>query len=281
MVEFFNFYYFLYIVIAAGLFVILYIILRKASARTRKTTIFLLLLFNFALHFIKLAFEPYCSGLPATVRKSTFENICAVSTLIFPWIFIGKNKYFKDYMFYIGVLSGLAALGVPTEALGKSAFSFDTIRFYCCHIVLVITPLLMVCFGLHKLNYHRVFAVPAMFLAVLSLILVNEVILLAAGFVEGDLSTLLDPGIRNSSFIFGPSPGFEQAAKIILVFVPKLFTVQPLTGEPMFWPVIWLVFPAFVYLPFVAFLMSLPSEHAHVKKEIGSAFKRIKARFTK
>lgn len=280
MVEFFNFYYFLYIVIAVVLFVILYIMLRKTSARTKKITIFILLLLNFALHFLKLAFEPYRSGLPAAVRKSTFENICAVSTLLFPWIFIGKNKYLKDYMFYVGVLSGLAALGVPTEALGKSA-SFDTVRFYFCHTVLVISPLLTVCFGLHKLDYHRVFAVPALFLAVLSLILVNEVVLLAAGFVEGDLSTLLDPGVRNSSFIFGPSPGFEGVAKILLVFVPKIFTVQPLTGAPMFWPVVWLLFPAFIYLPVVSFLMSLPCEYTHVKREASGAFKRIKERFWK
>lgn len=283
MVNYFNIYYFIYLFLAFGILLGLYFIFRNKSPKTQKIFIACFLFFSFSLHFLKLAFEPYRSGLPATIRKSTFENICAVSTLIFPFIFLSKNKLLKDYMFYFGILSGGLAMFVPTEAIGKSAFAFDTIRFYICHFSIFAMPTLMVLFKLHALDYKRIFKLPFVFYAVLCVILVNEIILMAIGFVDGNIETLLDPNIRNSSFIFGPTSQFEKFANAVFtILTPKFLTICPAgihKGETLYWPILWLVIPAYIYLIILSILLSLPWEYKHLKQDIKNLYAKIKSFF--
>lgn len=125
-------------------------------------------------------------------------------------------------MYYIGILSGVGAMLIPTEALGKELLSFDILRFYYVHIVIFTAPMLMVKFGFHKLDYRRVFQLPLSFIIILVVILVNEVILIAAGFVQTDMATFLNQTERNSSFIFGPTKYFDNFIGLVMVFVPSL-----------------------------------------------------------
>lgn len=280
-VEFFNVYYFMYILIAAAIFFALLFGLRKANKKVIFWVLFGILAFNFCLHFLKLAFLPYRDGLPSTIRKVTFENICAVSTLIFPFLYLSKKNTARDYMFYLGTISGILACFVPTEALGKSPFIFDTIRFYICHIILWIVPLAMVILGEHKLDYHRIWRAPTIFLCVECVILVNEVILMSIGFVEGTLETLLSAQYRNNSFVFGITPDFEAIAGFLLIFVPKFLRVHPLTGEAMYWPILWMVIPIYIYFSIIFFLMSLFWEHKHVKNDIIELKEKFKRSFLK
>lgn len=273
-VEFFNIHYFLYLAAAIGLTVGLYFALRGRTDKTKFIVILSLCLFNFGLHFLKLAFEPYRSGLPATIRKTTFENICAVSTLIFPWLFLSKKNTARDYMYYIGALSGLAALIIPTEALGKLSYSFDTIRFYICHTLLLITGLLPVLLHLHKPDYRKIYRVPLCFLAVMCAILINEVILMSLGWVEGGLAELLSPSYRNNSFIFGPTPDFAPYIKFFTALVPKFLTYD-YGGQLRYVPILWIVIPLFVYMLPLCFLMALPYEWRRVRDD----FIKIKTHF--
>lgn len=281
VVKYFNFYYFMYPTLAAGLFALLYFILRKCSKKAVYWTLFGMLAFNLALHFAKLAFTPYRQDLPYTVRKITFENICAVSTMLFPFFYVSKNNTARDYMYYLGVLSGVLASFVPTEALGKFPFAFDVIRFYVCHSLLWIVPLLMVLLGEHKLDYRRILRAPTMFLCVECLILVNEVIVMATGLAEGSLELLLSPDYRNSSFIFGVTQQFMPVAGPVLALVPRFLKVHPITGEPMFWPVLWMVIPVYVYFTAIFFLMALPFEHRHVRADLQTAKLKLHRRGVK
>lgn len=280
-VEFFNFYYFLYIFIALAFFLGLYFALRKADKKVVFRTISALLFFNLALHFAKLAFSPYREELPTSIRKVTFENICAVSTLIFPFLFLSKNKTARDYMFYLGVLGGIAACFYPTEALNKAPFAFDTIRFYTCHIILWTTPMLMVILGVHKLDYRRIWRSATMFLFVEGLIMVNEIVLTSIGFVSSDLERLLSPDYRNSSFVFGIPSDYAWAEKILNIFVPKIFRVNPLTGQKMYWPLVWLIFPVYIIFDFLFFLMSLIWEFNHFKTDVINLYNTIKKKLAK
>ncbi|MCL2412351.1 MAG: hypothetical protein FWC97_11990, partial [Treponema sp.] len=130
MVEYFNFYYFLYLTTAFGMAVGLYFLLRKKSKKTSFIVLFAVLLLSFVLHFLKLFFEPYQSWMPWAIRTVTFENICAVSVLLFPWFFLSKKKILKDYMFYMGMMSGLAATFIPIDVIDRPPFEFETMRFY-------------------------------------------------------------------------------------------------------------------------------------------------------
>lgn len=277
IVEYFNLSYFIMVFFGLGFTILSLLLVNNKSPKFQKTYILFLLFSAFSLHFIKQLFEPYRSGFPGLLRKSTFENICAVSVLIFPFIFLSKSKRWKDYMFYIGLLSGVGALLIPTEALGKELWTFDILRFYYVHIIIFLAPLLMVKCKFHQLDYRRVYKLPLSFIIILVVILVNEVVLIAGGFVESDMATFLNQTDRNSSFIFGPTEYFEDVAWLLNIFVPPLFrkvAIGPNAGATMYWPIIWLVIPAYIYLPLLGLILSLPYEGAHLINDLKNIWRK-------
>ncbi len=251
VIQYGNIYYFGFIMIGIVLTIGCVFLLRNKSRKYIHNFIFILLVSAFVLHFLKLLFEPYVSGLPQTIRKSTFENICAVSTLLFPWFYISKKKYLHDYMVVIGILSGLSAYIIPTEALGKDVYTFDVIRFYYAHLIIFLAPFLMVYFKLYRLELKRIFFIPFIFYGILAIILINEIILITIDYVEGDFNSLFDPNYRNSSFIFGPTEYFQNARWILTMFVPKFLII------PFYWPIIWLMIPAYLYICLFGFIIWL------------------------
>ncbi|MCL2413885.1 MAG: hypothetical protein FWC94_01340 [Bacteroidales bacterium] len=64
---------------------------------------FSLLFGSFVLNFVKLYSDYYQQWMPWAIRTITPENICAVSVLAFPWLFLSKVKILKDYMFYMNL----------------------------------------------------------------------------------------------------------------------------------------------------------------------------------
>ncbi|MDE7305962.1 MAG: hypothetical protein K2N33_01090, partial [Clostridia bacterium] len=139
-----SLFYYIYPVLSIGTCIGLYFLLRRKSKKVQYWTLFGLLAFNFALHFLKLAFPVYRGRpFPAVLSKCTFENICAVSTLIFPFLFLSKSKAGKDYMFYLGLISGIGATFAPMPIQGLAFYELETIRFYICHGGIWTVPLLM------------------------------------------------------------------------------------------------------------------------------------------
>ena len=271
--EYFSAFYFIYPALIVCLFFALYFILRHKTKRTQYWVLFGILALNFCLHFLKLAFSPYVEDLPESIRKVTFENICAVSTLVFPFFMLSKKKYLLDYMFYIGVISGVASMFAPLNVIGLGVGEFETIRFYICHGSLWICPLLMVVLGVHKPDYHRIPVVLLLYMGCLCLILINEVLLMVIGWVSPDedwTGTLweyfLSVEVRNSGFVFGVPESFEKVGAFILALVPEIF--KPGKYIDTYMPVLWELFPVIVYGIPVAFLMSLYWERGHVKSDL-------------
>ena len=79
----------------------------------------LVLAFGLLLHFLKVYIPPYSVDEARMLRDAWFVNICGANIALFPFFYFCKNRYVKDYMFYIGMLSGLIALFYPQEPLAK------------------------------------------------------------------------------------------------------------------------------------------------------------------
>ncbi len=269
MVKIGNKYYFLYISIGLAVFFTLYFILRRLKQETRYKVLLTILFFNLGLHFLKLLFEPYFSDLPGSIKKITFENICAGSTIMFPFILLKrKNKLLNNYMYFIGTIGGLGALIFPTEAFNRDPFIFDVIRFYICHINLIIVPMLCVIFKIIELDYKSCLIIPVIFIFFELVIFVNELILMKSGLVEDSVTLLLDRNYRNSSFIFGPNSDFDNISWLVLMFVPKIFRRGFFFingGVNFYWPIVWLVIPAFIYLPIFYLIITLPFTYHNIK----------------
>jgi len=281
MVEYFNFYYFLYIALAVGLLLGLYFLLRNKRKKNSRMVLFAILFSGFVLHFLKLLFEPYQQWMPYAIRTVTPENICALSVLVFPWLFLSKKNILKDYMFYMGIMSGLGATIIPIDVIGHNAFAFETIRFYFSHIILWVVPLLMVLLQLHTLDYKRIIKVPFLVYFVMCIILVNEIILVGAGFVH--ISHLFSSDVRNSALIFGPLADVEFLGILFTALTPNLFLTVPVganAGAVFYWPILWLIIPSFIYFSAAALLLSLPFECKNIKADARALKTKIAAFIT-
>lgn len=260
----FNIWYFFWLAISIGSFVGLFFLLRKRSDKTKKIVLFSFLVFAFALHFAKALFPPYSTDVSRLYRDSWFVNICGANIGLFPFFFFMKNKYVKDYMFYLGILGGALAILYPAEPMAKvdqASEWIDIIRFYIHHSILWQTPLLMVVLKLHKLSYRRLLALPISFCCVMMFIMINQVLQSELGYIPLRDDNFFNINYKNSSMIWGPDGAIGQ---VFAIFCPSWFKTVPVgphAGEEKYWPLIWLVIPMYILLVPICFLMCIGFDH--------------------
>lgn len=257
-----NIFYFIPIMIMVGIIVGLYFILKNKSENTKRIVIIAILFLNFALHFLKQCFPPYIEK-EDPLHFSTFENICAASTLVFPFIFlfVKKNNVIYNYIFFIGTISGLLAFLYPTEVINKNLLVFDSIRFYFCHFCLLAAPLLGALLGLFRPNIKYIWTLPLFFAVHLLIVFVNEIVLVKTGHISSSLSEFFNREHRNNSFIFGVTPDMDGIKKAFDIFTPKFlhtnyFNIPDL--DEFYFPILWIICPCYVFFSVINVIQLLP-----------------------
>lgn len=280
-IEMFNAWYFFWLAIGVGVTVGLYFLLRKKSQKCQKTVLFLFLAVGFLLHFLKAYIPPYSVDEARWFRDSWFSNICAANIALFPFLFFSKKDTMKDYMFYIGVLSGLIAYVYPQEPMAKIdqlAEQLDIIRFYYHHWQLIAVPILMVLLGLHKLSYKRVWTAPVGLLFLQLFVMVNQLLQSELGFVPlHSQNDFLLIGYKNASYVWGPGTN-DAIGSFFALFTPKIFKTVPVgefAGQAKYWPWFWLIVPIFVLVTPLAFLLSMIFDRKNFCRDVRTFFKKL------
>jgi len=274
-----NGWYFFWLALSAGGVVGLYFLLRNKTERTKKVVLFCFLAFGLLLHFLKVFIPPYSTNESVKLSESWFVNICGANIGLFPFLFLTKSKKVKEYMFYIGVISGFLALVYPVEPIQKAdqvAEFWDIVRFYYHHWMLLAVPLLMVLLKLHTISYKRVFCAPIGLLLLLLFIMINQTLQSELGFISLRGDDMFNTTYRNNSFIWGPT---DDIAKLFTIFCPKFFTIIPVgpyAGQEKYWPWFWLIVPLFVLLTPVAFGLAMIFDHKNFKTDVVNLYKKIK-----
>ena len=267
LIEMFNGWYFFWIILCSGITAGLYFGLRNRSAFTQKAVLFGLLVLGFAMHFLKAYIPPYSVDEARHLRDSWFVNICGANIALFPFLFWSKNDRVKDYMFYIGVISGLIALFYPQEPIAKVdqlAEQLDIVRFYYHHWMVLAVPLLMVLFGHHKLSYKRLLSAPTGLLLLMLFIMLNQIFQSELGYIPlRDRGDFFGIGYKNTSYIWGPGTN-DAIGDFLALFTPKIFKTVPVgefAGQVKYWPWFWLITPVYLLVTPLSFLLSLIFDH--------------------
>lgn len=283
-IQMLNGWYFFWIIISITTFIGLFFILRKTSQKTQKIVLFSLLVIALALHFLKALIPPYSTDINRLYRDSWFINICGAGIALFPFFFLSKNKYAKDYMFYLGILGGLIAIFYPAEPIAKlnqTAEVLDIIRFYIHHNILWQVPLLMTIFKLHKLSYKRILALPITFSLVMMFIMINQILQSELGYIALRDKNFFTINYKNTSMIWGPVDGIGE---FLSKFCPNFFKTVPVgkyAGESKHWPLIWLVCPMYIILVPITFLMCMIFDHKSFIQDCKTLFGKLKTKFSK
>ena len=278
-IELFNIWYFVAILLSVGAYVGLYFLLRNKTEKTKKIVLFSILAFALLLHFLRALWPPYSTNKNVWYETSWFVNICGANIAVFPFLFLSKRKGVKDYMFYIGLISGLIAILYPVEIFENEnhpIYWMDTLRFYMHHTIIWVVPLLMVTLKLHKLSWKRVWTAPVGLLLLMLFIMLNQILQSELGFIavrDGDFNDINFP---NPSMIWGAD---GDIGNFLAIFCPKFFKTVPIgtyAGQEKFWPWFWLIFPVFILITPIAFLISLIFDHKNFVADCKTLFAKIK-----
>ena len=289
-----NFWYFFWLILSAGAIVGLYYGLRNKKEKTQKIVLFSFLAFGLLLHFLKVFIPPYSTDEARMLRDSWFVNICGANIALFPFIYLMKNKKAKEYMFYIGVLSGLIALFYPQEPLAKSnqiGEFWDIVRFYYHHWMVMAIPLLMVLLKHHTLSWKRVLCAPVGVLLLMLFIILNQFFQAELGFIsirgadgfsyemlDGYWEAFYDVNWKNTSYIYGPDLP-DAIGGVFAIFCPDFFKtvpVGPYAGQEKYWPWFWMIFPAFILITPLAFGLCMIFDHKNFKADMKIYYKNTK-----
>lgn len=270
----FNGWYFFWLLLCSGVTVGLYFLLRNKSQKTQKAVLFGILVLGLIAHFTKVYYPPYSTDEARMLRDSWFVNICGANIALFPFFFWSKNEKIKDYMFYIGVLSGLIALFYPQEPIAKvdqAAEQIDIIRFYFHHWMVLAVPLLMVLLGLHKLSYKRILSAPVGILLLMLFIILNQIFQSEMGFIPlRDRGNFFGIDYKNTSYIWGPGEN-DAIGNFFALFTPKLFKTVPVgefAGQLKYWPWFWMIVPVFVLVTPLSFGLSMIFDHKALSADV-------------
>ena len=167
------------IVVPIILIGLLYLFFADSSPKVQKGVILFLMFVNMFQHIFKAyVWYPLYHG-KFDIQMSFFCNICGSLILLAPIIFLSNSKKFKDALFLLGNLCPIVSTWFITITYGISFVSFEYIRYFSCHCLLMITSTLPVLFGLQEVEIKSFWVVGLFYIILEFLVFANDIVIVA------------------------------------------------------------------------------------------------------
>jgi hypothetical protein len=178
--------------------------------------------------------------------------MCAFLILATPFIYLFGSELWKNFIVYVGTAAGIAAICVPYWFTVETAFDSEAIRLYLCHILLIITSILPLLFGIYKINWRKCWKLPFLFYLALIIITFNEIICFVTGLFDGGSDLMAYLKSVNPCRAFGPLEEFCWVGDAASIFTPDVFLK---TGAGEYVPILWYAIPIFLVITVGAFAL--------------------------
>lgn len=236
---------------------------------------------NFAIHFLKQLSPSYIAEWPTGLIRSTPENLCALLITVSPFVYLSKNRYLKDYLVVVGLVSGVMAILIPTvptglgEKIQQSEGLLESIRYFACHVPLVLVGILSIAFDIHRPDYRRLWALPLLFMAAFLIIFLDDLVMAGIGLLKPEpFYQLFSRDFYNPSLVFGVTSNWDKVFSWAYYWlIPFLYHLP--NGELAFVPVIWPLLALYFAVYPLFFLAYMPFQHKRMKED----FLALRARF--
>ena len=147
MLDVFSFNHFIWLLLIPLIIYGVHIGLKNKSYKFKHWFLFSLTLVAWAVHFSRYWYDPNFA-----TYKLFFVDLCGISTMMYPLFMLSKKDVLKDYMYYLGGVFAFLSLAYPNTIQGNPVFQYDTFRFFFAHLILVMVPVLLVSWKMHKPN---------------------------------------------------------------------------------------------------------------------------------
>lgn len=261
MLEIFGIYHFLWILLIPTIIIGVYYGLKNQSLRFKYWLLFSLTLVAWAVHFSRYWLDPEFA-----TYKLFFVDLCGFSTMMYPLFFLMKKDVLKDYMYYLGALFAFLSLAYPNTIQGNPIYQYDSIRFFLAHVILVMVPVLMVAWKMHKPNIRNL---GWMFVMIMIIGLYNMA--LTSFFVDVGLRS----GLINYMGIWGREGTIYSNALIVAPWLTYNREVGSTIVKTAI-PFVYIIPAAFMVLMPTWTVMSIPfMDKEELKKKYNKYIKRL------
>ncbi len=243
-------YFAMLIVLFAGTLALLFLF-RRLPKRAAFVFCMTLVWVNFALHYLKQLSPYYMADWPYSLRTSTGENLCALTIMLSPFVYLFGPKVLKSYTLVISIISGLAVYFAPTTAVGRPLSEMENLlevmRFYFCHFPLFAVPVILLDRKIFEIRPKDSFVMAFFFMGHMALVTLNEVFLKASGLTEATWLDILSRDYRNGAFSNGPTSGLDFLSPYLYWALPHFY----IDGVLYFVPALWAALPLIIFAPLI------------------------------
>lgn len=270
-INWFSWVHILALLIPIGSTIGLYFLLRRRASWVQDIVILGIMLLNVFQHLFKFVVWPHMRDESFGLVETAY-NMCAFLILASPILYLLKGAW-RDFLTYVGTAAGFLALLLPVWHIGNQP-SWDWLRFCTCHFLLLITSILPVLLGRHKLSFRHFWKMGLCFLVAVSFVFLDQLVVRSIMTKTEDIGEIYRAmyEANNIWMMHPPTDGFVWVVDIIAVFTPKMF----LNGEHAA-PILWYALPLWLGITIAAFFVGWLVD----KEGANAFFARVKALFDK